>query len=857
MGGKIRLDVEEEKLLKSKDFIGNEVLVNRKPYYPKEVKGSGSKGVVWKGIDQYDAPVVIKFTIERDYINRAFLQEATRAAKLRKYSQFAHFYDAGLVKLKTEDGKEVKYICFIEEYIDGKTFEEYIKNNEITASFIINYIKGMCRGLNILKELSLRHDDLKPANVMIASPKTEALSDEFTVKIVDMGSLKPYDQELTKEKDDLGWFIEHLLMLFNCMLFLNNQRKPLSLTERIFRKAAIPLLNSILEEDKQIALIEPQKIITAFDNVYMGARYPHKEIKLKLENPFDYISAEHIASDELLVKLFAESCPWVKEVTSPNPILLTGPRGCGKSMLFRRLSLKALLYKRPEELKASRIAGFYISCSASFRNRFGWITSESLAKKFDKEIVHYFNLLLTYEVIQTLLFISKREDSETLFGLGDEQEKEIHTFLIEKLNIKDERRLHLQGVKPLEHLLEIIEFEMNICYNKFLKRLNLDSTTPISFLSDLSKLLKKKIRFLNGRMITFLLDDYSIHRISEKVQYILNPIIWDRQASHIFKLSTEKYGAERIFDYEKESSSTADITREYREIDCGQVYIYLSDSKAKQDLINFAKELLDHRLSLAEYAGTSDKLIGYSGYKSGGLVKALKSEPKLKDHYSGLDVIAEICSGDISALLEIYRRIFREGNVTKDTIAQVKPHIQHKSIKNTSSSFLNLIKTYHPFGEEMYNIVINFGTLCRKILCETGEMSYKIRGGGVKLVPKETTRIEVDQIPDKEETWSADQQLLMKELVRRSIFIELELGRGRHSLGPTWRWQLRRLYCPIFGTGLKKNTAIKWSVSDLKYFLTDPKEKCDSEFNKWKNGKESMKDLSYTKSILDFENELK
>ena len=37
---------------------------------------------------------------------------------------------------------------------------------------------------------------------------------------------------------------------------------------------------------------------------------PAAEQSVKLNNPFDYIAAEHIVSDELLVNLFADSCPW-------------------------------------------------------------------------------------------------------------------------------------------------------------------------------------------------------------------------------------------------------------------------------------------------------------------------------------------------------------------------------------------------------------------------------------------------------------------------------------------------------------------------------------------------------------------
>ena len=701
---RITMDEKTKQLLSSRETIPSEIELRGRKYYPKEfVSSEGHKSVVWKGIDEYGVPAAIKFATYEDYMDRSFQEEVSRAAKLKGYSQFAQYYDSGILELPLPNNKKkIKCVCFIEEWVDGQSLAHYIKKNEVASSFVINYIREMCNALNILKELDLRHDDLHLGNVMIANPKKGALSYEFSIKIIDLGSLKSYSAPLTKEKDDHGWFAEHLRVLCNFMIFNSrHRRKPLPLIERRFHKEIIPLLNSMLEEDRQIALFEPSKILAQFENAYTRAKNPYKDIELKLEDPFDYISAEHIANDKLLVNLFAESCPWAKEVTSPNPILLTGPRGCGKSMLFRRLSLKALLYKSPDDITKAPIAGFYISCSADIRNRFGWITSENLARRFHNEIVHYFNLLLTYEIIQTLILISKRDDKELLFGFGSIQEKNIHSFLMDKLSINDEKRLRLQGVTPLEHMLEIIEFEMNFCYEQFLRGFNLEFTTSLSFLSDLTKFLKNKINYFREKTIAFLLDDFSIHRISEPVQLVLNPIIWDRQATHIFKLSSEKYGAERIFESHSDSSPTADPTREFREIDCGQFYIDLSDKDLLDDLINFAKELLDRRLSLAGFSGSAETIIGNSKYEEGTLGKALRFRRKLNDQYHGVETIAQICSGDVSALLEIYRRIFRDGRVTNDISNLVPNHVQHQAIESVSRTFFELVKTYHPFGDEM------------------------------------------------------------------------------------------------------------------------------------------------------------
>ena len=830
MNLRIEMNKEIKDYLSSIDNLGEDIEIEGKQYRLVEpISQAGYKSVLWKGVDNAGIEVAIKLATHDDYIERSYIDELQRASKLYRYEQFAKYFGA---EPKKFDGDKIKVIAFAEEWVEGVNLSD-LKN--VTPSFILSYVSQLTEVLNILKENDLRHDDLHLNNVMIVEPQKGSFSSELKIKVIDMGSLKTYRDPLKESKkgfNDLKRFCEHLVILSNRLLFEDNRRKILNTEEVLIRLEIKKLLDLILEEDQSRALSDPKTIKETFESAYFRSTTPQSNEGINLNDPFDYISAEHIGNDKLLNNLFAESCPWLEEVTSHVPILLTGPRGCGKSMIFRWLSLKSVILRKKENIIDAQIAGFYVSCSAELRNRFNLFQADVQTAQAKNEIIHYFNLLLCNEVIYTFLQISKREDRKEIFGIDDFIERKIYNYLIEALNI-EERRLFMQGVQPFEHIYEIISREMRYCYQIMLRRDKISSYTTLTFLADFTRFLKSNVEYFKNRSITFLLDDYSTHKISESVQKILNPILWDRQHSHIFKVSSEKLGMINIMDSVTESSiATSDLSREYTEVDVGLKYINHSDKNDIKELIHFSSELLNHRLNLAGYMGDAETLIGKSQYPEGSLAKALRNRDyKKNDIYHGLDTISKICSGDISALLEIYKKIFKDANVTKSTVNPIPKHIQNNAIVSVSRSFLELIKTYQPYGHEMYNLVVHFGNLCSKILTE-GKMQGRDN-------PNDTTRIEVE-ILERQDVWANDQDQFLLELIRRSVFISLTPGRGRHTGGSTLRLQLRRIYCPHLKTGLTKNTAIKLNDAEFKLLLISPEQMCDLEFKRrWKPGANS------------------
>ena len=91
---RIQMDEETKKKLMQTNIFPEPIEIDGHRYFPQEpISDKGYKSVVWCGINERNIPVAIKLATYEDYIDKSFLEETDRTAKLDDYPEFfARFF---------------------------------------------------------------------------------------------------------------------------------------------------------------------------------------------------------------------------------------------------------------------------------------------------------------------------------------------------------------------------------------------------------------------------------------------------------------------------------------------------------------------------------------------------------------------------------------------------------------------------------------------------------------------------------------------------------------------------------------------------------------------------------------------
>jgi energy-coupling factor transporter ATP-binding protein EcfA2 len=531
----------------------------------------------------------------------------------------------------------------------------------------------------------------------------------------------------------------------------------------------------------------------------------------KLHRPFDYLSCEQIGdSFELLQTLYSNNFPGYDDLLERTNTILTGPRGCGKSTIFRNLSYKTQLLAGKNG-SPNQFVGIYYNCNDLYY-AFPYTIShlDELARK---AITHYFNLAMLAEILGTFAIFEEKFEK-----LPDSFYDKLQGFLGAwfKTHERPPSGLSLLGNLLSQIIGEKEKFRAQIAENG----INFQPSAPLpqDFLQRLCGMMQTSIPWLTAIPFYFFLDDYSIPRVSKEIQMTLNCFVLTRYSELFFKISTESIVSIYPFDA---TGKMLEQTREYDVIDLGDYFLFSDNQKRS----TFLREIINNRLqNAAEFDWENKditKILGNSPYSSSNeLARAIKKGEHVQ--YAGWDTVVELCSGDIANILRLTRDMFTQSEGQR---CDIPKEVQNKVIRETGNDFLNKIESIQDTGRQLRKIVQAFGEVANYYLKTrtSKNVNQEPQKQASRIEVRETIYFEGDEKQGKLREISTNAKKNYEDLIKYGVFIQDVRGKSiRGAVVP--RLYLRRLLIPTFVLTPSKRDSISLEAYEFILLLSNPEE---------------------------------
>jgi len=200
----------------------------------------------------------------------------------------------------------------------------------------------------------LRHGDLHSGNIILSQPKM-GKPRGYDVKITDFGI--GYTGAVLHPKEDLVQIGNMATEMLQSIV-----REDLGKEDRIVYDELCR--GAMLKKLREHSPLEKNGIDDIIEEIISINSLPDKEEPSEKYARFgDYLIGEQLGSrwDEWK-NLFVSGFPGYSDIVSRNTTVLTGTRGCGKTMVFRRLSsLLAHEVGPVDDMAAGSLVGIYLN----------------------------------------------------------------------------------------------------------------------------------------------------------------------------------------------------------------------------------------------------------------------------------------------------------------------------------------------------------------------------------------------------------------------------------------------------------------------------------------------------------------
>lgn len=772
-----------------------------------EYVSRGHYGAVYRSQNRIGRDYALKLVPISLYetAGKEFNGEISKYIDIGQHPNIASLENAGEVSVFALDQK-VDFYFIVMEWIEGVTLTDFTKGTSRTPNEIISVLFDVSAALERFEDKNLWHNDLNSDNILIQHiDKSQSLTRKhdspFVCKVVDTGSAVFRGVKDSGRMSDLKFLAFHINELQNAAIDTLDE---CTREERFLNQGISVLVSRLFDENEQRSIVSAKSLVKELESLHHSRLLISSNQMVELEDPFGYLNASELPPGYINL-LFASDLPWIQSISSPESknTLITGPRGCGKTMLLRSMSLntKMLPTYRSEsasEIQARLLHDTYIAFFVSARINIGNHCSFTRLPKWaesEQESVLYFTLLYLSEILETV----ERGQVSGVWSIDSKDEGRFCNFISSNLGLENYGSISALSslVKKLQHTL--IREDLS-------KDFNFTNLGPAFFSGLASQLTELCVNF-SGKQVVFLLDDFSRPKVPVQVQKSLLPIIFNIGGGYSFRVSAHSESTEK----QDVRNNQYEINREFREINLGGSYLEATASTQSMEVVDaFVEDIFTKRFELSkDHKGANlQDLLGRDNENPiGQRLRSLHLKKAARTfRYHGRKTVLRLCSGDVSYLIDMVGKISRQADAQTASI-----NTQHNEIRQYAWKQLYSLKDTAPSsGIDLFQIALAFGKLSRFKLVNLR------RGKDENSPPEEYLKIEVELDQAGEAVTKS-----IADLLQHGVFVDG--GFSNSSKGaPTRKLFFRKIFTPAFPTTYNSGNTFPMTASTFEFFMTKP-----------------------------------
>jgi energy-coupling factor transporter ATP-binding protein EcfA2 len=528
----------------------------------------------------------------------------------------------------------------------------------------------------------------------------------------------------------------------------------------------------------------------------------------QLLTPFDYLSCEQIGeAHSILRALYSDRFLGLPDIESRNNLVLTGPRGCGKTTIFKSLSLRHRIHVSDSNPSVIRYVGIYYRCDDlyfAFPRYRRPVRPEALDLP-----LHFVTATLLIEVLTVIELWAAVHFADEF----KQEESRVSRKIWAVLDIDPPREPGIDAFKAIASRLQK-ERQRAASKHRFVNdpKHEFGSYFGADVLVNACREIGSSFSLLRDRPFYFFVDDYSSPKVTKNLQENLNRVFMQRTSGCFFKLSTESPVSFANSDLDEKIYVEG---REFTLLNLGLVYLHAATAEKLQ----FIEDLFKRRLSAPQGFPVTDLdlLIGANpDFNNNGAARLIRQNRKA-EHW-GKETLSTLCSGDVHYLIGLVRDMVSvAGGVSTISVEPRSPRVpsaaQNKAIRQTAGDFLKNLRSIPRHGERLVEVVSAFGNVAHSYL------KYRDSTNEEGRPPHQASRIE----PYEPLNLSEEAKSIYDELLRYSVFIEDVRGKSRRGRVVP-RLYLRRFLIPHFNLTFSTRDSVELEPAQFEEFLLAPSE---------------------------------